>query len=46
MYHGCEIVFDSSEVPEQAMAAAAQVADVQVYMHVTPAMAPLRVLLP
>ncbi|DBB15061.1 TPA: hypothetical protein ACH3X3_004077 [Trebouxia sp. C0006] len=29
VYHGCEIVFDSSEVPEQAMAAAAQVADVQ-----------------
>ena len=30
VYHGCEIVFDSSEVPEQAMAAATQVADVQV----------------
>ncbi|KAL0027978.1 hypothetical protein WJX79_007636 [Trebouxia sp. C0005] len=29
VYHGCEIVFDSSEVPEQAMAAATQVSDVQ-----------------
>ncbi|DBA88599.1 TPA: hypothetical protein ACH3X1_004246 [Trebouxia sp. C0004] len=29
VYHGCEIVFDSSEVPDQAMAAATQVPDVQ-----------------
>jgi len=46
VYRGCEIVFDSSEVPDQAMAAATQVPDVQVYTHVTPAVAPLRVLLP
>ncbi|KAL3158170.1 hypothetical protein ABBQ32_011759 [Trebouxia sp. C0010 RCD-2024] len=29
VYHGCEIVFDSSEVPDQAMAAAIHVPDVQ-----------------
>ena len=30
VYHGCEIVFDSSEVPDQAMSAATDVPDVQV----------------
>lgn len=30
VYHGCEIVFDSSEVPDQAMAVATDVPDVQV----------------
>ena len=33
VYHGCEIVFDSCEVPEQAIAAAMQVPDVQVCSH-------------
>ena len=30
VYHGCEIVFDSSEVPGQAMSVATDVPDVQV----------------
>lgn len=30
VYHGCEIVFDSSEVPDQAMSVATDVSDVQV----------------
>ena len=30
VYHGCEIVFDSSEVPDQAMSVATSVPDVQV----------------
>ena len=34
MYHGCEVVFDSSEVPEEALAAAADVPDVQVMVNV------------
>lgn len=34
VYHGCEIVFDSSEVPDQAMAAAIHVPDVQVSFRI------------
>lgn len=30
VYHGCEIVFDSSEVPDQAVSVATDVPDVQV----------------
>lgn len=30
VYHGCEIVFDSSEVPDQAVLVATDVPDVQV----------------
>ena len=37
MYHGCEIVFDSSEVPEQAVAEASDIPDVQVSQCIDPA---------
>lgn len=41
MYRGCEIVFDSSDVPEQALSAAGHsAADVQVRTRCTPDVVP------